>query len=170
MKQHKCAHPGSTLISISHCIYHTFLLSVGTLPPSKAHTSPEPCVHSDHYCVVALRIKAPTNVHALREQVQSDMQWYPGLYKLIQLCSILVLDREMLTFSHPAMRKWASPSLSLVALWIVRDVSGSSKKYLETHSNERSKQAYWSYEITIFFLRKDTDIGIKIQKLFWIKI
>ena len=27
---------------VSHCIYHTFPLSVGTLLPSKVHTSPEP--------------------------------------------------------------------------------------------------------------------------------
>ena len=43
------------------------------------------------------------------------------------------------------------------------------QKYLKTHLNERGEQVYWSYEITIFFLRKDTDIGTKIQKLFRIK-
>ena len=47
-KNHKFSHLGSTLITISHCIYHTFPLGVSTLPPSKAHTSPEPHIHSDH--------------------------------------------------------------------------------------------------------------------------
>ena len=56
MKNVDFCHPGSTLINISHCIYHTIPLSVGTLPPSKGHTSPEPRIHSDHYCMVALHI------------------------------------------------------------------------------------------------------------------
>ena len=107
-------HLGSTSINISHCIYHMYPLSVGTLPPSKAHISPEPRIHSNHYCVGALRIIARTKAHALSAHTQSDTQWYPGLYKIIQLCSIL--DREMSTLSHHALQKWASPSLSLVAL------------------------------------------------------
>ena len=88
---------GSTSIYISHCIYHTFSLSVGTLLSSKAHTSPEPCIHSDLYCVgSALRIIAHTTVHTLSEQ----------------LCSIL--DQDMSTFSHHAMQIWASPSLLVI--------------------------------------------------------
>ena len=75
--------------SISHCICHTFFLSVGTLPPSEAHTSPEPCIHSDNQFVVALRIIVHTKVHALSgnavwyavisksTQTHTDMQ-YPG--------------------------------------------------------------------------------------------
>ena len=39
---------------------HVLPQCVGTLPPSKAHTSPEPCVQSDHYCVGALYIIAHT--------------------------------------------------------------------------------------------------------------
>ena len=62
------SHLGSTSINISHCIYmyHTFPLRIGTMPPSKAHTSPKPRVHSDHYCVDALRIIAHTKAHALK--------------------------------------------------------------------------------------------------------
>ena len=41
-----------------------------------------------------------------------------------------------------------------------------SQKNLDMHSNEHSEQAYWSYEITIFFLCIGMDIGTKIQKLF----
>ena len=39
-------------------------------------TPPEPCVHSDHYCVEALRITARTKAHALSAHTQPDMQWY----------------------------------------------------------------------------------------------
>ena len=108
------SHLASTLINISHCIYHTFPLGVCTLPPSKGHASPEPRVHSDHYCVSALYIIARTcsKVNAMSMHTQSDAQWHP--VKISQLCSIL--DWEMSLFSHHAMRKWASPSLSLVAL------------------------------------------------------
>ena len=76
-----------------------------------------------HACILnitvwlKLRIITCTKAHALSAQIQSDTQWYPGLHKLIQLCSIL--DRMMLTFSHHAMQKWASPSVSLVALLTV---------------------------------------------------
>ena len=72
-------HFGSTSMNISHCIYHTFPLSVGTLQPSKAHTSPEPRAHCDHYSVGALRIIARTKAHALSVHTQ----WYPGLHKII---------------------------------------------------------------------------------------
>ena len=118
-----------TSINTSHCIYHTFLLSVGTLPPSrgvwrlwanksiggashcspanqtmacpsnalspqslptplppsKVHTSPKPHIHSDHYCVGALRIIGRTKAHALSAHMQSDTQWCPGLHTIIQL-------------------------------------------------------------------------------------
>ena len=40
----KFSHLGSTSINIYRCICYTFPLSVVILPPSKAHTSPEPCV------------------------------------------------------------------------------------------------------------------------------
>ena len=73
------SHLESTMINISHCIYHTFPLSVGTLPPSKLHTLPEPRIHSDHYCVDALRIIVCTKTHAL----SAHTQWYPGLNKIV---------------------------------------------------------------------------------------
>ena len=44
-------------------------------------------------CIIAHTTKS----HALSAHMQSDTQWYPGLHKIIQLCSIL--DWEMLTFS-----------------------------------------------------------------------
>ena len=47
-------------------------LNVGTLPSSKAHTLPEPYVHSDHYCVSELRIIAHTKAHVLSAHTQSD--------------------------------------------------------------------------------------------------
>ena len=75
----------------------------------------------------------------------SDLSRSIQTYTVMHDNAVLVLDREMLTFSHLNMQCGNGPLLawSLVALWIVRDVM-SSKKYLETHWNERSKQAYWS--------------------------
>ena len=101
------SHLGSTSINISHWIYNTFLISVGRLPPNKAHTSPEPCIHSDQYCVGALCIIARTMAHALSAHTQSDTLWYPGLHKII----VSILDREMLTFSHHA--RWKGPIFPL---------------------------------------------------------
>ena len=83
---------GSTSINISHCIYHTFPLLGHCRQARRTH-------HPSHTTFWSLRCgciahKACTKVHAL----SAHMQWYPGLHKLIQLCSIL--DREMSTFSH----------------------------------------------------------------------
>ena len=58
----------STSIKISHCIYHTFPLGVGTLPPSKAHTSLEPHI----YVITTVCVHCANAV------------WYAGLSKSTQ--------------------------------------------------------------------------------------
>ena len=94
------SHLGST--SISHCIYHTFPLSVGTfwsLPCGCiAHKSAYQgarfeCAYAVWYAVISRSTQNHTNMHRL--------------------------DWDMSTFPNHAMQKWASPSLSLVALYIV---------------------------------------------------
>ena len=44
-------------------------------------------------------------------------------------------------------------------------LASQARQKLETHLNNCSEQAYWSYEITIFFLRKHIDIGTKLFRI-----
>ena len=86
------SHHGSTSININQCIYHTFPLSVGTLPPSKVHSSPEPRLQPDHYCVGALRIITRTKAYTLSAHICSDIQVYTKNHTVIQYTGLGDVD------------------------------------------------------------------------------
>ena len=110
------SHLGSTSIIVSHWIYHMFPLGVGKLLPSKTHTSPEQRVHSDNYCVVALRIIAHTKAHTFE---CAYAIWYALIFRSTQNRTVMQYTWQGdVDYSHHAMRKWASPSLSLVVLYM----------------------------------------------------
>ena len=96
---------------MSHCIYHA--------SPRCRHiaTKQSALIARATYIltitVVALRIIARTKVHAA--------VWYPVISTSAQAHTVMQYpgSGDVNFFPHHTMWKWASPSLSLVALWIV---------------------------------------------------
>ena len=89
-------HIGLTSINISHGIYHMFPLRVSTMPPSKAHTSSEPHIHSDHYCMCGCIVHiAHTNLHTLMHTQWEPLLNYPfnvfkihGMHRIFEILKI----------------------------------------------------------------------------------